>query len=105
MQRHRPGQGSASQGRARPTFRLADVAPRLARARDARATELIKEARERRRHTTRLMELERLVAHRELQFLRAGATGSRKYVAGRARKLAAARRALERELASTQRAA
>lgn len=69
-------------------MKLADVCPRLARARDqylaeraARAARLRRLARE--QHRT-----ERLLAHRELQLIRAGATNDGRYVKRRADKLA-----------------
>lgn len=76
------------------TTELERVAPRLARAHRQRRAELHALAAERRRLRRRLLELERLVAHRELQELRAGATRDRRYIARRAAKLASARREL-----------
>lgn len=59
--------------------------------------------------TGRCLELERLVAHRELQLLRACARGNARkpslYISERQRKLAAARGALARCLAREERAA
>ena len=78
---------------------LHDLAPRLARARDSLLADL-RAARERRAAAqTDVLELERLVAHRELQLLRGGAThrrfkndrAKRRYVAERQAKLTDAR--------------
>lgn len=76
-------------------FDLHSVAPRLARARDQFIAEREAAARAERRHRAAQLRLERLVAHRELQLLRAGARGGRAYIAHRARKLAAAKRGLD----------
>lgn len=80
-------------------FCLRDVAPRLARARDARVVELREEALTQRRKAVAemrrqnaLLKADRLLAHRELQALRAGMTGDAKYVKRRYRKLDAAQR-------------
>lgn len=73
--------------------RLADIAPRLARARDQLLAERRIQEVERLAFISERLRLERLVAHRELQFLRAH---GRRYAAERARKLAQARGALER---------
>jgi hypothetical protein len=81
------------------TFELCSVAPRLARARDAFLAEqkaLAEAAAAGRRLENRRDRLERLVAHRELQLLRAAVTGKPDYERARARKLAAARRELDR---------
>lgn len=81
-------------------MRLADIAPRLAAARDAwlaaaRARDL-----ERRGLVDDRLRLERLVAHRDLQLIRAahqrGARCDRKYMAERLAKLKEAESALER---------
>lgn len=66
-----------------------DFAPRLARARDERARRL-------RELTADRLRLERLVAHRELQLVRAGRGGRRSYLAERQKKLEDARLWLER---------
>lgn len=76
--------------------RLADIAPRLALARDQRRVELAAESRRRRRLLAELLEAERLVAHRELQLIRAQAIGRRAYIAQRAAKLESGRVELER---------
>jgi hypothetical protein len=73
-------------------FRLESVAPRLAKARDARVLELRAEAWARRRRMRQELALDRLVAHRELQLVRAYGTGNGKYIRARERKLAEARR-------------
>jgi hypothetical protein len=85
------------------SFSLHTVAPRLARARDAWVAEQREIVRLRReedlraaRLATQQLKLDRLVAHRELQYLRAASTGRSSYVATRARKLAAAKRGRER---------
>lgn len=66
---------------------LHEIAPRLARARDAWvATE-----RTRVRLETKRLQADRLLAHRELQDVRAANTGNRKYIRHRRRKLEAAR--------------
>lgn len=75
---------------------LASIAPRLARARDQRVSELRAIERRRRIAQGQLLGVERLVAHRELQLVRAQATGNGRYIAARHRKLAAAERALAR---------
>jgi hypothetical protein len=75
---------------------LHDVAPRLARARDQHVAEVRERAQRRAEAETLRVNLDRLVAHRELQLLRAGATNDREYVARRSRKLAAAQRARAR---------
>jgi hypothetical protein len=78
------------------TFRLADVCPRLALARDQHNAAV----RQRQMHELNRIidrhELERLVAHRELQLLRAFHTRRGRYIAERQRKLAWAVAALAR---------
>jgi hypothetical protein len=66
---------------------LAVMCPRLALARDQRLEELYEERAERMRCLKRLAHLEYVVAHRELQVIRAYATGKPKYIAARVRKL------------------
>lgn len=80
-------------------FSLHDVAPRLARARDAWIVEQILFAAEQRREAqreirlaTKRLKADRLLAHRELQALRAETTGNPQYVRQRLRKLEAAQR-------------
>lgn len=76
--------------------KLADIAPRLARARD----QILEERRLARERRRRLIDdrlrLDRLVAHRELQYIRALKTGRRRYMDTRARKLEEARAARAR---------
>lgn len=76
------------------TIRLADIAPRLALARDQFLAERARIDRERRHLADERLRLERLVAHRELEFLRAGAyrSGHRQHVKERAEKLKDAQR-------------
>lgn len=78
------------------TFRLSDVAPRLARARDAHNAWVREIDRERLRLVGERLDLERLVAHRELQLIRAGRarTNRRRYLEVRTAKLESARHAL-----------
>jgi hypothetical protein len=80
----------------RPSVSLHDIAPRLARARDAYIVEQIRLRTARRRLRHDQLAAERLVAHRELQLVRAQATGRGPYIAQRQRKLAAAQRELVR---------
>lgn len=77
------------------TFRLADRCPRLGRARDDLLLRRDRFDREERRRTNRLLRAERLLAHRELQLIRAGFRNERRYVALRQRKLDAARRLVD----------
>lgn len=84
---------------------LAIHCPRLARARDQFVAERERAWQEERRRAAQQLELERLVAHRELQYLRAAATRNRRYAEARARKLAAAERDLERVRRRGRRAA
>lgn len=80
-------------------FDLATIAPRLALAYRQRRDELVAERIARHHARERLQRAEWLVAHRELQALRAGHTGSRRYIKRRTDKLERARR----ELAAAQR--
>lgn len=75
---------------------LRDNCPRLALARDQHIAWLAAESHAAARRAHERYKAEKLLAHRELQFLRAGGGRSRKYVAERARKLAEARRIMER---------
>lgn len=75
---------------------LHDIAPRLARARDGLLAQRRHERFLRHSHRERELSLERLVAHRELQEVRAANTGNGRYIAARARKLKAAQRMLAR---------
>jgi hypothetical protein len=77
-------------------FDLATVAPLLARARDQRVAELGRERELRRRARDLVTETERIVAHRELQLVRALGTRNRDYMKHRQRKLAEAHRRLAR---------
>lgn len=74
---------------------LVENCPRLARAHQTQR--LIVDARSRRARKKRdqLLQLERLVEHRELQYQRAAAVGDRRYIARRHDKLQRARRMLE----------
>ena len=72
-------------------FGLHAIAPRLARARDAFLASQREHARRERRRLAGLERAEQIVIHRELQLLRAGATGDRRYVARRQHKLDQAR--------------
>lgn len=75
-------------------FDFATRCPRLALAHRQRAAELVAERAARRRAVRELQRAEALVAHRELQLLRAGAGGNRRYISLRTQKLVAARRRL-----------
>ncbi len=77
------------------TFSLYQVAPRLAKARDERREELRVAAVRRRRVADLILKAERLVAHRDLQLVRAYDTRSSRYIAERQRKLKAAQSQLE----------
>lgn len=86
--------------------RLADIAPRLARARDQIVEERRRLAEVERGLSERWMQVRWLVEHRDLQLLRAGAKGDRHYIAERQRKLDRARRQmqwLDRELKQVRR--
>ena len=73
---------------------LTENCPRLARAHAAQRQVLEARARREARKVEQVHELERVVAHRELQLLRAGSTGDGRYVKRRSDKLATARAAL-----------
>ena len=75
---------------------LHDIAPRLARARDGLLAQWAAEAVERRRLADLTLHAEWLVAHRELQLIRAEATGRARYIVKRQEKLAWARANLKR---------
>lgn len=75
---------------------LYDIAPRLARARDEWVLEQQRIARRRERARRELLRAERLLAHRDLQLVRAWNTGNRKYIAWRERKLDRSRADVER---------
>ena len=73
---------------------LHDIAPRLARARDLLVAVLRRERAERLGWLKRELKLESLVAHRELQLVRALNTGDGRYIKTRRRKLVQAQKAL-----------
>ena len=75
---------------------FAAIAPRLERAHRGRLEELARERAERQRTRDQIFELERLIAHRELQLQRANAVGDSTYIARRQRKLNRAVRDLAR---------
>lgn len=77
-------------------FKLSDVAPRLARARDQLVERRRLERKERTLARNAVYNVERLIAHRELQLVRAQRTGNARYIGERHRKLVAAKRALPR---------
>ncbi len=76
------------------------VAPRLALAHKQRKEEIRLADRARYKSESRRVELERLVAHRELQLVRAYSRNSARYVNERQRKLNEARGALSRLMRS-----
>lgn len=67
--------------------RLADIAPRLALARDQWVAEQAERERRIRYVQNELFRAERCLAHRELQLIRAAAIGNAKYLRHRQRKL------------------
>lgn len=71
------------------------LAPRLALAHRQRKHEIHNEDMEERRYLAKHLELERLIAHRELQLQRAFIRGNGGYISQRQRKLGAAVRAME----------
>lgn len=73
-------------------FRLETRCPRLALARHQRVAEIIAERQAYRDAQDRHLETQRLVAHRDLQLVRAWSTGSRRYIRRRERLLEEARR-------------
>jgi hypothetical protein len=79
------------------------VAPRLERAHRERRIELVQERLARSRARVAELKAERLVAHRELQYVRAGAVGDRRYLRRRADKLACARMELAEAQATSRR--
>lgn len=78
-------------GRRRDLLAAREVAPRLARAHDQVVAERAYRRFLRPWLTTEILETERLIAHRELQLIRAGRVGRRKYVDVRTTKLDEAR--------------
>jgi hypothetical protein len=79
----------------KPTVSLHDIAPRLAKARDQYLAERAERSRIAVARASKLLELQRLVAHRELQLIRAEHTGNRRYIRERQDKLDSARRRLQ----------
>ena len=77
-------------------MKLSDIAPRLGRARDQILEERRTVRERRRRLIADRLRLDQLVAHRELQYVRALKTGRRRYMDTRARKLEEARAARAR---------
>lgn len=75
---------------------LATIAPRLAKAQRERMREIEAEHAQEQHRQAMLLRAQRLVAHRELQLVRAGWTHSPRYIAERQRKLEAARTELRR---------
>jgi len=75
-------------------FDLASIAPRLALARDQVVAERAAFAKAEAAYQKRKLQLEWLIAHRELQLARGGFTRDRRYIAWRTRKLETARREL-----------
>lgn len=80
----------------RPRPCLNSIAPRLARARDQHEHLAGIAYQQHRKRVQKRLELERLVAHRELQLVRAQHRGNARYIAERQRKLSSAQRALAR---------
>ena len=76
--------------------RLADIAPRLARARDQWVAERLRLDVEERLALHQWHSARWRLEHRDLQLLRAFRYGTRRYIAERQRKLDAARRDMER---------
>lgn len=88
-------------------FRLADVAPIIAAARDAFLAQRAADTERRRYLRDRVLHLQWLVAHRDLQAVRALQTRNRKYIGMRQRKLEAAKAELacyQRELDRAEKA-
>lgn len=74
--------------------RLRDIAPRIGRARDGLLEDWRRERAGRMHHQRLLLAAERLVAHRELQLVRALNTRKGRYIVERQRKLDSALRQL-----------
>lgn len=93
----------------KPLVRLRDIAPRLALARDQALNEILVRRHVERRLSDERLRAERLVAHRELQLIRAGARpgshghGHARYLGIRQRKLDQARGVLERVVKAQER--
>jgi hypothetical protein len=79
----------------RTVVSLHDIAPRLARARDSILWDRVRARRERGWLRDRVLDAERVLAHRELQLIRAGATGKRRDIRRRQRLLDEVRREVE----------
>ena len=75
---------------------LHDIAPRLARARDLLLEIRRRERRARRARREAELKAEWLLAHRELQLVRAQHTGDRRYIKRREHKLKQARKQMAR---------
>lgn len=75
---------------------LAEIAPGLAHSRDQIVGRRHLEGRRKLNHRRLLLAAERLVAHRELQLIRAGNGHGPRYIAERQRKLDAAQYQLDR---------
>jgi hypothetical protein len=75
---------------------LREHCPRLALARDQRVAEIARETVAQRRWRRERQEALKVEAHRDLQLVRAWATGNPKYIRHRERKLAAIRATLRR---------
>jgi hypothetical protein len=75
---------------------LAEIAPQIARARDAEVLRRRQAGRRRLAARREQLKYERLVAHRELQLIRAGRGSSPGYIAQRQRKVEHARKLLAR---------
>lgn len=75
---------------------LADIAPRLAKAQRERRLEIEAAAAQERHRCTKLLQAQRLLAHRELQLIRAEATRDPRYIARRQDKLSQARAEVRR---------
>ena len=79
-----------------PFVTCIEIAPRLARARDGLLAERREGRRRRRLLRDSVLHREWLVAHRDLQLVRASATGNGRYILRRRRLLDAARAELAR---------
>lgn len=82
--------------RADRCFKLHEIAPRLARARDSLVLQRREERKERTMARDALYAAERTLAHRELQLVRAQNSGRRRYIIERERKLKDIRLELDR---------
>lgn len=100
--RHYKQTPSSSGGR---VTRLADIAPRLALARDQWIAEAARLREEQSAANRRWLKARWLVEHRDLQLVRALATGKSGYIGLRQRKLEAARREMAQAEARLERVA